>query len=90
MEKAFNVGNIYGRWAYPADKPQIPENEQFMDVHTGKIFVKINPKFYRPNETDVLLGDSTPARQDLGWKPKISFDDLVKVMVQNDINLGID
>lgn len=48
--------------------------------------VKINPKFYRPAEVDLLLGDSTPARQELGWTPKISFDKLVELMVISDIN----
>lgn len=51
----------------------------------SKILVKINPKFYRPAEVDLLLGDSTEARNELGWKPENSFDDLIKRMVENDI-----
>jgi GDPmannose 4,6-dehydratase len=48
--------------------------------------IKINPKFYRPAEVELLLGDSTPAREELGWKPKISFDNLVERMVKYDID----
>jgi GDPmannose 4,6-dehydratase len=51
----------------------------------SSILVKINSKFYRPAEVDLLLGDSTPAREELGWKPKISFDNLVERMVKYDI-----
>lgn len=47
--------------------------------------VKINPEFYRPNEVELLLGDPTKAKEELGWKPKISFDDLVMRMVKYDI-----
>lgn len=48
--------------------------------------VKINPKFYRPADVELLWGDSTPARQELGWAPKTSFDQLVEKMVKADIN----
>lgn len=51
----------------------------------GKIIVKINPKFYRPAEVDYLCGDSSKAMKVLGWKPKVSFDELVKMMVENDL-----
>jgi GDPmannose 4,6-dehydratase len=44
----------------------------------------MNEKYYRPAEVDILLGDSTKARTVLGWKPKTSFDELIKLMVEND------
>lgn len=49
--------------------------------------VWINPKFYRPAEVDLLLGDSSLARKELGWQPKYTFQSLVKEMVENDIAL---
>ena len=52
----------------------------------SSVLVKINPKFYRPAEVELLLGNSTPAREELGWKPKISFDNLVERMVKYDID----
>jgi len=51
-------------------------------------FVSIDPKFYRPAEVDILLGDSSKAKELLGWEPKITFEDLVKRMVDFDISLN--
>ena len=48
-------------------------------------FVEIDPRYFRPSEVDLLLGDPTKARNKLGWKPKYSFEDLVKVMVVSDM-----
>jgi len=50
-----------------------------------KILVSVNPKYYRPAEVDVLLGDSSEAEKQLKWSQKVSFDNLVKRMVDNDI-----
>lgn len=50
------------------------------------VLVKINPKFYRPAEVDLLLGDSTKARNELKWSPKTSFEQLVDKMVKNDLD----
>lgn len=60
------------------------ENEVAKDQN-GKVVVKINPKFYRPNEVHNLLGDSSKAKKVLGWEPKTSFDELVKMMVDFDL-----
>ncbi len=51
----------------------------------GKVAVKVNPKFYRPAEVDLLLGDSTKAKDNLKWVPKINFEELVKMMVESDL-----
>lgn len=84
VEKAFENAGIKGFWT--GEK----ENEKFClksPVLPYQIeLVKINPKFYRPAEVDLLLGDSTPARQELDWKPQISFDKLVEKMVRFDID----
>jgi GDPmannose 4,6-dehydratase len=50
-----------------------------------KKWVEIDPQFYRPCEVQYLKGDSTPAREELGWKPKVSFEQLVAMMVEEDI-----
>ncbi|NDF31246.1 MAG: GDP-mannose 4,6-dehydratase, partial [Acidimicrobiia bacterium] len=46
-----------------------------------------DPKFFRPAEVDLLIGDATKARTKLGWKPEVDFPTLVKMMVRNDLNL---
>jgi len=53
-----------------------------------KDFVKVDPKYFRPAEVDVLLGDSTKARAVLGWKPKVTFKELVRLMVEADLAGG--
>ena len=52
---------------------------------TGKIVIRISEKYFRPTEVDELLGDSTKARRLLGWKPKYSLEDLIKEMVEYDL-----
>lgn len=48
-------------------------------------YVEIDPRYFRPTEVDVLIGDNTKAREDLGWQPKVSFKELVKMMVDADM-----
>lgn len=55
------------------------------DAATGKVIVKVNKKFFRPAEVDVLLGNPAKAESKLGWKREISFTELVERMVQNDL-----
>jgi GDPmannose 4,6-dehydratase len=60
-------------------------NETAVDVSNGQVVVKVNPKFYRPAEVDLLIGDASKAEKVLGWKPKVSLEDLCKMMVEADI-----
>jgi len=52
-----------------------------------KRYVKIDPRYYRPAEVDLLIGDSSKARSELGWEPKVSFHELVSMMVDADLRL---
>jgi len=52
---------------------------------SGKIILRINPKFYRPNEVNSVLGDSTKAMEVLGWSPKVTFSELVCMMAKADL-----
>lgn len=60
-------------------------NEKGYDVKTGKILVDVAEQFYRPAEVELLWGDSTKAERELGWKRKIGFAELVKMMVAADL-----
>jgi GDPmannose 4,6-dehydratase len=51
----------------------------------GKTVVKVNPKFFRPAEVDILVGDYTKAKKLLGWEPKVRFEQLAKIMVEADL-----
>lgn len=80
IEKAFSLVGINIIWEYNG------EYQQGICKKTNKVLVKVNPKYFRPNEVDDLLGDPTYAFNKLGWKCTISFDQLISEMVQNDIS----
>lgn len=61
------------------------EDEAGYDMDTGKLLVKVNPKFYRPAEVDLLIGDPERARAKLGWEPKTSLEGLCQMMVDADL-----
>jgi len=61
------------------------EHEIGSDSNSGKILVEIDPNYFRPTEVDILLGNPIKAKQNLGWKPKTTFHDLVRIMVQADV-----
>lgn len=60
-------------------------DEKGMDKSTGRVLVKVSSEFFRPTEVDLLLGDPSKAIKKLGWKPRVSFEELVAMMVKNDI-----
>ena len=82
LEKAFsNAGINDFSWKGSGENSKLILNNA-----DEKVLVKVNPKYYRPAEVDVLLGDSNEAKKELKWIPKISFDDLVKRMINHDIS----
>jgi len=56
--------------------------------YEGRVVIKIDPKYFRPTEVETLLGDATKAKEKLQWKPKISFEQLVKEMASEDLKLA--
>lgn len=81
VEIAFSHADITVEWQREG------VDEIGVDKTTGKTIVKINPRFFRPAEVDILLGDPFKAEQALGWKRDISFAELVERMVKNDMQL---
>ena len=63
-------------------------NEKGIDSKTGKTLIEVDPRYFRPAEVDLLLGDSTKARRELGWEPKYDLKMLVKEMVASDLELA--
>jgi GDPmannose 4,6-dehydratase len=59
--------------------------EEGVDRRTGRSIVKVDPQYFRPAEVETLLGDPSKARDKLGWKPRIGFDELVAEMVESDL-----
>ncbi len=60
-------------------------NEAGVNARTGDIVIEIDPRYFRPTEVDTLTGDPTKAIEKLGWKAKVGFEDLVKMMVKEDL-----
>lgn len=60
-------------------------NEVGIDKATGRVIIEVDPRYFRPTEVDLLLGDSTKARTELGWKPKYDLQALIKEMVSEDL-----
>lgn len=96
IELAFQEAGIPGVW-WNGNQPNNPEAEEFLlastefpNLATKKYtpLIKIDPKFYRPADVEILLGDSTPIRKELGWTPKTDFKGLVKKMVETDLALS--
>lgn len=59
--------------------------EEGIDNNTGKTIIKIDPNYFRPAEVDLLIGDYSKAERIMGWKPKVTFDALAKLMVEHDL-----
>lgn len=61
------------------------ENEAGIDSKNGRVIVEVDKNYYRPTEVDLLIGNPQKAREKLGWEIKVNFTDLVKLMVQSDL-----
>ncbi|MSP32211.1 MAG: GDP-mannose 4,6-dehydratase [Pseudolabrys sp.] len=80
VERAFGVIGRAIRWRGEG------VNEVGIDKASGKELIKVDPRYFRPTEVDILQGDASKARSKLGWKHKVSFNDLVAELVTSDLN----
>jgi len=81
VEKAFEIKGFNIKWKGKG------LDEIGYDEKTGRDLIFVSEKYYRPCEVDELLGDPSKAKKELGWEQKISFDELIKEMVQNDCKI---
>jgi GDPmannose 4,6-dehydratase len=82
VEKAFAHIGITIKWL---GEPGTLEEIAVDDNDHSRVLVRVDPKYFRPTEVDLLIGDATKAKEKLGWVPKIRFEDLVKEMVDADL-----
>lgn len=59
-----------------------------IDRTSGKTIIAVDPMYFRPTEVDVLMGDASKAKEKLGWEPRVMFKDLVKIMIEAEVNGG--
>ena len=57
-----------------------------IDKNTGKTIIGIDPKYYRPTEVDLLIGDPSKAKRELGWESTTTLDELIDIMVKSDLD----
>jgi GDPmannose 4,6-dehydratase len=81
VELAFSEVGIQIKWEGKG------ENEKGINTKTGKVVVEVDPKYFRPTEVDLLIGDPSKAKKELGWEPKHTLEQLVKEMVAADVKL---
>ena len=79
VERAFKEVGIAITWQGTG------RDEKGVDAESGRTLVAIDPRYFRPTEVDLLLGDATKAKEILGWTPKVSFGELVRRMVVSDL-----
>jgi GDPmannose 4,6-dehydratase len=63
-------------------------DEKGIDVNSKKILVEVDPRYFRPTEVETLLGDSSKAREKLGWVPEITLEEMVAEMVREDLKIA--
>ena len=81
VEEAFAVIDVKIKWEGEN------ENEIGRDAATGEVRVRVDPQYYRPAEVELLIGNPAKAKAKLGWSHKMSFKDLVREMVESDVEL---
>lgn len=87
VELAFKYAGIEGCWHGNGTSEEFSITPTDVDKYdaASSVLIRINPKFYRPAEVDLLLGNSNLARKELQWSPKTSFNQLVEKMIKNDL-----
>ena len=85
-EKAYIVSCSNPQFQVEIGKEVLANTGEY-NLEEGKVVVKVDPKYFRPTEVDLLIGDATKAREKLGWVPEFDLQDLVKDMMQSDVKL---
>lgn len=89
VEHAFNYTGIEIEWQGHGlnEKGVVCSSAPYSNLNIGDVLVEIDPRYFRPAEVDYLLADASKAKKNLGWEPKVTFEELIKVMVDADMEL---
>jgi GDPmannose 4,6-dehydratase len=82
VEAAFREVGIAIRWEGKG------VDEKGYDARSGALLVEVDPRYFRPTEVETLLGDSSKAKEKLGWVPEITLDEMVAEMVRGDLRIS--
>ena len=75
---------VFGELGMPIIWKGTSRDEKGISEKTGKVLITVDPKYYRPTEVEMLVGDASKAREKLGWVPKMKFEDIAKMMARAD------
>ena len=88
VERAFEAAEVPITWEFEKKGQGDHRDQELRRIGVNKdkgVVVRINPQYFRPAEVDLLIGDATKARTQLGWNPEITFTELVEMMVEHDL-----
>ena len=89
VELAFKYAGIEIEWrGNGVDEKGVIVSSSFSDMKAGEVLVEIDSRYFRPTEVDYLLADISKAKKQLGWSPNVTFNELVKIMVDSDMELA--
>lgn len=80
IEESFNIVGVKIEWTGEG------VDEKGINAKNGKTMIEINPRYFRPTEVDILIGDYSKAKKMLGWEPKVKFKELVNIMMEADLD----
>jgi GDPmannose 4,6-dehydratase len=80
IEKSFAMVDMPIKWEGKDEK------EKGINTKTGKVVIEVDPKYFRPTEVELLIGNPAKAKKKLGWEPKVKFNELVKIMTEADFD----
>jgi GDPmannose 4,6-dehydratase len=90
--KTFSVRHfaekVFARLEMPIEWQGAGGHEKGIEVKSGRVLIEIDPKYLRPTEVDLLLGDAAKAKRILGWEPKTDLDALIDMMVAADLRIA--
>ena len=78
--------DIHGKLTPQLDRRRSGLDEEGVDAASGKVVVRVDPRYFRPTEVETLLGDPSKAKKELGWVPEITLDQMVQEMVAHDLS----
>jgi len=80
-------GNGKDEKAYVRELKELPEGSILNDKSIGKCVLEIDPKYFRPTEVDLLIGDPKKAKEKLGWEPEYTLSEMISEMIKNDLKI---
>ena len=87
LKKLINQQSVNQPVNQSRGQQQLGTNSFSQSLDLGSVVIAVNPRYFRPTEVDLLIGNASKAYNELNWKPKVKFDELVKIMAKADLEI---